>query len=85
MAKAPKKKKAAPRKNTTKADGDTVARRAKAYHEMEQLLCDVVNMGRIADQLFDNPDRELYDFAVHRLVEMLERLRAGYYAESFEP
>ncbi len=41
-------------------------------------------MGRIADQLFDNPDRELYDFAVHRLSDMLEELRAGYYAESFE-
>ena len=51
---------------------------------MEPLLCDCVKVARIADQLFDNPDRELYDFAVHRLAEMLEELKAGYCAESFE-
>jgi hypothetical protein len=28
-------------------------------------------------------ERELYDFAVHRLADMLEELRAGYYADSF--
>jgi hypothetical protein len=42
-----------------------------------------VKMGRIASQLFDNPDSELYDFAVDRLAEMLEDLRKRYYALDF--
>jgi hypothetical protein len=33
---------------------------------MEPHLCDCVKMGRIASQLFDDPDSELYDFAVDR-------------------
>jgi hypothetical protein len=60
------------------------AKRARAYADMEPLLCDCVKTGRIADQLFDNPDRELYDFVVHRLVQMLEDLKAGYDADCFE-
>jgi len=52
---------------------------------MEPLLCDCARVGRLADQLSVDHDRDLYDFAVHLLAEMLERLRAGYYAESFEP
>ena len=35
--------------------------------------------------LFDDPDRELYDFAVHRLSEMLDELKAHYYAMDFRP
>jgi hypothetical protein len=46
-------------------------------------LCDCVKMGRIASQLFDNPDSELCDFADDRFVVMLEKLKADYYAESF--
>jgi hypothetical protein len=46
-------------------------------------LCDCVIMGRIASQLFDNPDSELCDFADDRFVVMLEKLKADYYAESF--
>jgi hypothetical protein len=83
MAKAAKEKAAT--KPTPKAADAEIARRAKAYFDMEPHLCDCVKMGRIADQLFDNPDRELYDFVVHRLAEMLEELKAGYYAESFKP
>ena len=37
-------------------------------------------MGTIAVQLFDDPNRELYDFAVCRLSEMLDELKARYYA-----
>jgi hypothetical protein len=79
MAKTAKKKKTSPKRPTKGAD-EVAAKRAKAYADMEPHLCDCVKMGRIADQLFDDPDRELYDFAVHRLVDMLEELRAGYYA-----
>jgi hypothetical protein len=86
MAKTAKKKKAAPIKRTPKAaDAEIDAKQAKAYGEMEPYVCDVVKMGRIADQLFDNPDRELYDFAVHRLADMLEDLRKRYYALNIPP
>jgi hypothetical protein len=56
------------------------AKRAQAYRDMEPHLCDVVKMGTIAVQLFDDPNRELYDFAVCRLSEMLDELRVRYYA-----
>ena len=47
---------------------------------MEPHICDVVNMGMIAAQLFDDPNREL-----HRLSEMLDDLKAHYYAMNFRP
>jgi hypothetical protein len=54
-----------------------------AYADMEPHLCAVVNMGSIASNLFDCSDRELYDFAVHHLEEMLDDLKARYYALDF--
>jgi hypothetical protein len=83
MRKAKTRKAAARAKNKPTKVDPVDAKRAKAYHEMEPHLCDVVKMGMIADELFDNPDRELYDFAVHRLSDMLEDLRKWYYAEEF--
>jgi hypothetical protein len=50
---------------------------------MEPHLCDVVKMGTIAFQLFDDPDRELDDFAVCRLSEMLDEPKARYDAQDF--
>jgi hypothetical protein len=83
MAKAAKKKPA--RKRTTKAaDGEITAKRAKAY-ALEPQLCAIVNMGTIASNLFDCTDRGLYDFAVHHLEEMLDDLKARYYALDFNP
>jgi hypothetical protein len=64
---------------------DIEAKQAKAYFDMEPHICDVVKMRTIAAQLFDDPDRELYDFAVHRLSEMLDELKAHYYAMDFRP
>jgi hypothetical protein len=40
------------------------AKRAQAYRDMEPHLCDVGKMRTIAAQLFNDPNRELYDFAV---------------------
>jgi hypothetical protein len=78
------KKNKAARKQPADGTGATIdAKRAKAYFDMEPHLCDCVKMGRIASQLFDNPDSELYDFAVDRLAEMLEDLRKRYYALDF--
>ena len=50
---------------------------------MEPHICDVVNMGKIAAQLMSDPDRNLYDFAVCHLSEMLRELKARYYAMDF--
>jgi hypothetical protein len=84
MAKAAKKKKASP-KRTVKAASDIDAKRAKAYADMEPHLCAVVNMGTIASNLFDCTDRGLYDFAVNHLEDMLDDLKARYYALDFQP
>jgi hypothetical protein len=50
---------------------------------MEPYLCKVVHMGTIASNLFDCTDRELYDFAVHQVEDILDDLRARYYALEF--
>jgi len=46
---------------------------------MEPRVCDLVKQGTIAVGLFDHPDRELYDFAVYQLSEMLDQFKAQYY------
>jgi hypothetical protein len=84
MAKAAKKKPA--RKRSTKAaDGEITAMRAKAYADLEPHLCAIANMGTIASNRFDCTDKGLYDFAVHLLEEMLDDLKARYYALDFRP
>jgi hypothetical protein len=84
MAKTAKKKPA--RKRSTKAaDGEITAKPAKAYADLEPHLCAIVNMGTIASNLFDCTDKGLYDFAVHLLEEMLDDLKARYYALDFRP
>jgi hypothetical protein len=60
-------------------------RRATAYFDMEPHINDVVCMGKIAAQLMGDPDRNLYDFAVAHLSDMLKEFKARYYAENFEP
>jgi hypothetical protein len=39
--------------------------------------------GAGAGSIFDDLDRELYDFAVGRLSEMLDDLKVSYFAEEF--
>jgi hypothetical protein len=80
MAKAAKKKTALPTKKQT---ADVEARRAKAYSDIEQHLCDVVRMGEIASMLFDSPDQGQFVFAVTHLEDMLQDLRKRYYALDF--
>jgi hypothetical protein len=69
--------------NVTDADPDD-ARRATAYFDMEPHINEVVCMGKIAAQLMSDPDRNLYDFAVAHLSDMLKEFNARYYAENFE-
>jgi hypothetical protein len=73
-------------KRTPKAaDGEIVAKRAKAYAEMEPHLCDVLRMGEIAVRLFDSPDQGQFVFAVTHLGDMLQDLRKRYYALDLLP
>jgi hypothetical protein len=90
MQDIPKRKRGRPRKNSPvenvvpkTADANLTKERADAYFDMEPHLCDCVKMGRIAVQLFDDPNRELYDFAVHQAWMMLEELRERYYAKGW--
>jgi hypothetical protein len=50
---------------------------------MEPYINDVACMGKIAAQLMGDPDRNLYDFAVAHLSDMLKEFKARYYAEDF--
>jgi hypothetical protein len=59
------------------------ARRAEAYFDMEPYINDVFCMGKIAAQLMSDPDRNLYDFAVAHLSDMLKEFKARYYALDF--
>jgi hypothetical protein len=43
---------------------------------MEPYLCNVVSIGRIAAQLFDDEDQGLFIFATSHLDDMLRELRA---------
>jgi len=82
MAKAVKKKKATPRKPTPKgADSAIAAKRAKAYSEMENSVCDLSRAAELAMTVFDN-DR-LFLFAVEQLDFMAQRFKEHYYAEEF--
>jgi hypothetical protein len=71
-------------KRTPKAaDADIAARRAKAYADMENSVCEVARMGEIANMLFDEPDTGLFVFAVGHLDWMLRRFKERYYAVEF--
>jgi len=84
MAKAPKKKKAAPGKRSAKAAGDVQAKQVKAYADMEPYLCDLARMSEIAAMMFDK-DEGLFIFATTDLDDILKAFRARYYAMDFPP
>jgi hypothetical protein len=58
-------------------------RRPKAYSDMEPHICDIVYMVQIAVEVLHHPNRNLHQFAVYRLSEMLDELKARYYAMDF--
>jgi hypothetical protein len=80
----PKTKKAATRakKKPAKIDHAAIdAKRAKAYSDMENSVCDLARAADVAMKLFD--DDALFLFAVGQLDFMVQRFRARYYAEEF--
>jgi len=50
---------------------------------MEPFVCNLSRMAKIADSMFDNPETDLYTFAVDHLSVMVERFRKRYYAVEF--
>jgi len=78
MAKASKKKTGLP---TKKQMDDIEAKRAKAYSDMENSVCDLSRAAELAMTVFDN-DR-LFLFAVEQLDFMAQRFKEHYYAEEF--
>ena len=65
----------------TKTEVDAL--HATAFRDLESTICDCVSMAKIAAQMViakdDGTDRELV-FAVVHVLEMMDALKAGYYA-----
>ena len=59
----------------------TIEKRAKAYGEMENSVCDISRAAELAMTVFDNG--RLFLFAVGQLDFMVQRFRDRYYAEEF--
>ena len=59
----------------------TLSKRAKAYSDMENSVCDIARAAELAMTVFDN-DR-LFLFAVEQLDFMAQRFKEHYYAEEF--
>jgi hypothetical protein len=65
------------------SESETDRLHAKAFRDLESDICDCTSMAKIAAQMVidkdDGTDRELV-FAVVHVSEMLDALKAGYYA-----
>ena len=59
----------------------TIEKRARAYSEMENSVCDLARAADVAMKLFD--DDALFLFAVGQLDFMVQRFKDRYYAEEF--
>jgi hypothetical protein len=82
MRKAKKAAKTRAKAKPAKIDHTAIdARRAKAYAEMENSVCDISRAAELAMTVFDN-DR-LFLFAVGQLDFLVQRFRDRYYAEEF--
>jgi len=83
--KKPAKKRKAPtkaKKKPAKIDHAAIdAKRAQAYSDMENSVCDLSRAAELAMTMFDN-DR-LFLFTVEQLDFMVQRFKEHYYAEEF--
>jgi hypothetical protein len=59
----------------------TLSKRAKAYSDMENSVCDLSRAAELAMTVFDNG--RLFLFAVEQLDFMAQRFKEHYYAEEF--
>jgi hypothetical protein len=62
---------------------DINAERVEAYSDLEDIICDCVNMGRAAVHLAYQDERDLAVFMLHQLKPLLQDLRKRYFAKGF--
>jgi hypothetical protein len=85
MSAGPKKRKRrGPYKpRAPKPKRDINAERVEAYSDLEEHICDCVNMGMAAVHLALDGERDLAVFMLHQLRPLLQGLRKRYYANGF--
>src|SRR5579864_1536353 len=78
-----RRKRRGPHKQAPKPERNFVAERVEAYSDLEDPLCDCVNMGMAAVTLALDGERDLAIFILHQLRPLLEDLRSRYFAKGF--
>jgi hypothetical protein len=78
---SPKAAKAAVRSEKERSEKTLIEKRAKAYSEMENSVCDLARAAALAMEVFDKDG--LFLFAVGQLDFMVQRFKDRYYAEEF--
>jgi hypothetical protein len=58
-------------------------KRVDAYSDLEEPICDCVNMGMAAVEFVYAGERELAEFMLHQLKPLLQDLRKRYFAKGF--
>jgi hypothetical protein len=66
-----------------KPERDINAERIEAYSDLEDPICDCVNMGMAAAHLACLGEGNLAEFMLHQLKPLLQDLRKRYYAKGF--
>jgi hypothetical protein len=85
MSAAPqKRKRRGPCKpRAPKPERDINAERVEAYSDLEEIICDCVNMGTAAAHLACAGERDLAEFMLYQLKPLLQDLRKRYFAKGF--
>jgi hypothetical protein len=66
-----------------KSGRDINAERMLAYSDLEEPICDCVNMGLAAARLASAGERDLAEFMLYQLEPLLQDLRKRYLAKGF--
>jgi hypothetical protein len=66
-----------------KPECDINAERVEAYSDLEEIICDCVNMGTAAAHLACAGERDLAEFMLYQLKPLLQDLRKRYFAKGF--
>ena len=85
MSAAPqKRKRRRPYKpKAPKPERDINAERVEAYSDLEEPICDCVNMGMAAVHLACAGEQDLAEFMLYQLKPLLQDLRKRYFAKGF--
>jgi hypothetical protein len=66
-----------------KPERDINAERVQAYSDLEDSICDCVNMGTAAAHLACAGERDLAEFMLYQLKPLLQDLHKRYFAKGF--